>query len=251
MPSKRMRWWKGVSLQVPTVVQHSKSKKPAHGWMDARIHTLLEAVDLFARPLPQLPDAPGSIFFYDCPCRILAVTSQKIHYSNHFHFQSDLLVQAVRLPVSGIYKIRGVGTVVTGRLEQGTIQPNITLTRSIQKAKPGGFGQQRNKRKPGNKHAKKNTIEDQQFKVRTIESHHLPLKIGEAGCIIGVNIVGNNAQEVEVGDVLTAGRALLPAASFTAVVQVMLSALNFCRCFFKCNFFLPGDRGCRQFNIRH
>merc|ERR1711981_66768 len=30
---------------------------------------------------------------------------------------------AMRLPVSGIYKIKGVGDVVAGRVEQGTVKP--------------------------------------------------------------------------------------------------------------------------------
>merc|ERR1712149_68939 len=32
-----------------------------------------------------------------------------------------------RMPVSGVYKIKGVGDVITGRIEQGTIKPNTMV----------------------------------------------------------------------------------------------------------------------------
>jgi len=35
--------------------------------------------------------------------------------------------KAFRMPVSGVYKIKGVGDVITGRIEQGTLQPNLTV----------------------------------------------------------------------------------------------------------------------------
>jgi len=33
----------------------------------------------------------------------------------------------VRMPVSGVYKIKGVGDVITGRVEQGSLKPNCTV----------------------------------------------------------------------------------------------------------------------------
>merc|ERR1711933_639887 len=32
-----------------------------------------------------------------------------------------------RMPVSGVYKIKGVGDVITGRIEQGQLKPNETV----------------------------------------------------------------------------------------------------------------------------
>merc|ERR1711879_43725 len=32
-----------------------------------------------------------------------------------------------RMPVSGVYKIKGVGDVITGRIEQGTLKPNTMV----------------------------------------------------------------------------------------------------------------------------
>merc|ERR1712064_137060 len=32
--------------------------------------------------------------------------------------------KAMRLPISGVYKIKGVGDVLTGRVEQGSVEPN-------------------------------------------------------------------------------------------------------------------------------
>merc|ERR1712194_959399 len=39
----------------------------------------------------------------------------------------------MRLPISGIYKIKGVGDVLAGRVEQGIVKPN----KSVPEAKPG------------------------------------------------------------------------------------------------------------------
>merc|ERR1739848_336291 len=33
----------------------------------------------------------------------------------------------MRMPVSGVYKIKGVGDVITGRIEQGTLKPNLQV----------------------------------------------------------------------------------------------------------------------------
>merc|ERR1712087_552809 len=35
--------------------------------------------------------------------------------------------KAFRMPVSGVYKIRGVGDVITGRVEQGCIKPGVNV----------------------------------------------------------------------------------------------------------------------------
>merc|ERR1712188_99468 len=60
----------------------------------------------------------------------------------------------LRMPVSGVYKIKGVGDVITGRIEQGTLKPGVTLAfaptavtgkcfsiemhhKSVEKAMPG------------------------------------------------------------------------------------------------------------------
>jgi elongation factor 1-alpha len=38
-----------------------------------------------------------------------------------------ILDKPMRMPVSGVYNIRGVGDVITGRIEQGTLAPNVTV----------------------------------------------------------------------------------------------------------------------------
>merc|ERR1712178_658846 len=50
-------------------------------------HTLLDCLDQFVQPAKRDPDKP------------------------------------MRLPVSGVYKIKGVGDVITGRVEQGAVKP--------------------------------------------------------------------------------------------------------------------------------
>merc|ERR1719482_1229831 len=44
---------------------------------------------------------------------------QKLHVDTLF----DVLDEMARPPVPGIYKIKGVGDVIAGRVEQGTVKP--------------------------------------------------------------------------------------------------------------------------------
>ena len=66
-----------------------------------------------------------------------------------------------RMPVSGVYKIKGVGDVITGRVEQGTISPGVNV-----KFYPTGCG--------GN--------------VFSIEMHHKSVEIANCGDNVGVNV---------------------------------------------------------------
>merc|ERR1719356_1576864 len=67
------------------------------------------------------------------------------------------------MPVSGVYKIKGVGDVITGRIEQGSISPND----AIGFAPSGVTG-----------------------KAFTIEMHHKNVPKGSVGDNVGVNVKG-------------------------------------------------------------
>merc|ERR1712154_245093 len=69
--------------------------------------------------------------------------------------------KAFRMPVSGVYKINGVGDVITGRVEQGTIKPGVNV-----KFYPTGCG--------GN--------------VFSIEMHHKSVELASCGDNVGVNV---------------------------------------------------------------
>jgi len=103
----------------------------------------------------------------------------------------------VRLPVSNIYNIKGVGQIICGRVEQGTIRPGDII----------GFA-------PSGLRGKK---------VFQIEQHHKQLAEAGPGENIGMSIKGISKDEkVEVGDVIYVEKEgiLNPVKEFTALVFV-------------------------------
>merc|ERR1712079_978672 len=81
-----------------------------------------------------------------------------------------------RMPVSGVYKIKGVGDVITGRIEQGALKPNEVV----------GFAP--------------SGIEGKAF---TIEMHHKQVELAQVGDNVGVNVKGLPKDNLpKVGDVM-------------------------------------------------
>merc|ERR1719479_795584 len=76
-----------------------------------------------------------------------------------------------RMPVSGVYKIKGVGDVITGRIEQGVLKPNESVGFA-----PSGI----------------------QGKAFTIEMHHKNVDEANTGDNVGINVKGLP----KVGDVM-------------------------------------------------
>merc|ERR1719199_1157292 len=78
--------------------------------------------------------------------------------------------KAMRLPVSGVYKIKGVGDVLTGRVEQGGVEPGKEVlflpTHTDSTACPG--------------------------KIFTVEMHHKKIEKGMSGDNIGMNVKNLN-----------------------------------------------------------
>jgi len=106
----------------------------------------------------------------------------------------------LRMPVSGVYKIKGVGDVITGRIEQGQLKPN----QICQFAPTGCEG-----------------------KAFSIEMHHKNAEEANTGDNVGVNVKGLPKEKMpRVGDVMYLKNDPLdknpPAtcASFTAMVFV-------------------------------
>lgn len=103
----------------------------------------------------------------------------------------------LRLPISGIYNIKGVGQIICGRVEQGTVKPGDII----------GFA-------PSDFKAKK---------VFQIEQHHKQLTSAGPGEVIGMSIKGLAKEEiVQVGDVMYIEKEnlLKPVKTFTALVFV-------------------------------
>ncbi|MHA1589909.1 MAG: translation elongation factor EF-1 subunit alpha [Candidatus Njordarchaeales archaeon] len=113
-----------------------KEKSPNMPWYDGP--TLYEALDLLEPPKPMI-DKP------------------------------------FRLPIQKVFKIKGVGTVVTGRVETGKLKKGDSVI-----IQPLG----------------------KQSVAQSIEMHHEPLEEAVPGDNVGVNLKGISADEVKRGDVM-------------------------------------------------
>eukprot|EP00488_Nonionellina_sp_1-RS-2012_P000782 TRINITY_DN123_c0_g1_i1.p1 TRINITY_DN123_c0_g1~~TRINITY_DN123_c0_g1_i1.p1 ORF type:complete len:241 (-),score=85.18 TRINITY_DN123_c0_g1_i1:23-745(-) len=105
-----------------------------------------------------------------------------------------------RMPVSGVYKIKGVGDVITGRIEQGIIAPGVVV-----KFYPTGCS----------------------GKAFSIEMHHKNVESASCGDNVGVNVKGlpkdnmpRSGDVMAIDDVKVDPFPPRQAASFNALVFV-------------------------------
>merc|ERR1712153_224828 len=108
----------------------------------------------------------------------------------------------MRLPVSGVYKIKGVGDVLTGRVEQGSVKPGEEVkflpTHTASTACTG--------------------------KVFTVEMHHKRIDAGTSGDNIGMNVKALNKDNMpRVGDVMVykTDETIQITKNFTCQVQIL------------------------------
>jgi elongation factor 1-alpha len=109
---------------------------------------------------------------------------------------------AMRVPISGIYKIKGAGDVLTGRVEQGTVKRGEEViflpTHTAALACEG--------------------------KVFSVEMHHKSVPQATAGDNVGLNIKGLKKENMpRTGDImiLKSDKTLNKTKNFTAQVQIM------------------------------
>jgi elongation factor 1-alpha len=110
--------------------------------------------------------------------------------------------KAMRLPISGVYKIKGVGDVLTGRVEQGEVKPGEEVMFLPT-------------------HTQVNPCTG---KVFTVEMHHKRVEAGMSGDNVGMNVKNLKKENMpRVGDVMVYAKDTTLAASsnFTAQVQVL------------------------------
>jgi len=127
---------------------------------------------------------------------------------------------AMRMPVSGIYKIKGVGDVLAGRVEQGVVKPGeeVVFLPTNSAGNPC------------------------QGKVFTVEMHHKRADFANPGDNVGLNIKGLEKQNMpHSGDVMIYKKdtTLSQVKSFNAQIQVLdipgeikigYSPIGFVRC---------------------
>jgi len=112
------------------------------------------------------------------------------------------IAKPLRMPVSGIYKIKGVGDVITGRVEQGVVRPKDVVK----------FPPTDSKSKPC------------EGSVFSVEMHHKSCPQAGPGDNVGLNVKGLSKDNMpRVGDcmVLKSDVSLKPCKSFTAQVQIL------------------------------
>jgi len=126
----------------------------------------------------------------------------------------------MRLPISGIYKIKGVGDVLAGRVEQGVVKPGEEVIFL-----------------PTNTAANPCT-----GKVFTVEMHHQRVDQGSPGDNVGMNIKGlDKGNMPRTGDVMVykSDTSLKACKDFTAQIQTLdipgelkvgYSPIGFVRC---------------------
>merc|ERR1711966_628247 len=126
----------------------------------------------------------------------------------------------MRMPVSGIYKIKGVGDVIAGRIEQGLVKPNEEVIYMPTHTPANACG----------------------GKVFTIEMHHTRHEVAKPGDNVGLNIKGLDKQNMpRVGDVMIYKKdtTLDRCGQFTAQIQTLdipgeikigYSPIGFVRC---------------------
>merc|ERR1711967_39457 len=128
--------------------------------------------------------------------------------------------KAMRLPISGVYKIKGVGDVLTGRVEQGSVEPNneVMFLPTHTSVNPC-IG-----------------------KVFTVEMHHQRIDAAAPGDNVGLNIKGlDKGNMPHTGDVMIykSDDTLKAVADFTAQIQTLdipgelkvgYSPIGFVRC---------------------
>jgi len=126
----------------------------------------------------------------------------------------------MRMPISGIYKIKGVGDVLAGRVEQGMVKPNeeVVFMPTHSSSNPC-FG-----------------------KVFTVEMHHKRADSAQPGDNVGLNIKGLDKQNMpRSGDVMIYKKdtSLAQCGEFNAQIQVLdipgeikcgYSPIGFVRC---------------------
>jgi len=136
----------------------------------------------------------------------------------------------MRMPISGIYKIKGVGDVLAGRVEQGTVKPGEEVVFMPT-------------------HTASNVCAG---KVFTVEMHHKRADAAGPGDNVGLNIKGLDKQNMpRSGDVMIYKKdgTLKHIASFDAQIQVLDIPGEIKKGYSPIGFVRTGRSACRISNL--
>jgi elongation factor 1-alpha len=142
-------------------------------------------------------------------CDVICQDGAKVHVDTLLDCLNNMVqppvrdpAKATRMPVSGVYKIKGVGDVITGRVEQGIVKPDDKVS----------FVPTDTSNLPC------------KGKIFTVEMHHKNYPVANAGDNVGLNVKGlDKVNMPRVGDVMVqqADSSLKVVGQFTAQVQIL------------------------------
>jgi elongation factor 1-alpha len=164
---------------------------PLSGWMGDNLITKSDKMTWF----------PG--------CDVVTQDGSKVHIDTLKEALNDYVQQParvtdkpMRMPVSGLYNIKGIGSIITGRIEQGTVNSGDEVfflpTHTAANKCPG--------------------------KVFSIEMHHKSVKQASPGDNVGLNVKNLNKDNMpRTGDVMILQKdtTLKVCKEFTATVQIL------------------------------
>jgi len=140
---------------------------------------------------------------------VVNMEKQKVHIDTLYDCLDKMVClperkesEEMRMPVSGVYKIKGVGDVITGRVEQGKVSPGdecLFLPTHTSALPCTG-------------------------KIFTVEMHHKNVPAAHAGDNVGLNVKGLSKENMpRTGDVMIFKKdgSLKACQSFTAQVQIL------------------------------
>jgi len=143
-----------------------------------------------------------------CPDRgTITVSTLAEAFEKVFRVPQREINKELRMPVTGLFKIKGAGDVVTGRIAQGALQAGRDI------CFVGSSSVQGTRVSHG--------------KVFTCEMHHERIDAPSAGDIVGLNIKGIDKQHFpQVGDVICSAASPPKAARRVSAQIMILSVAN-------------------------
>jgi elongation factor Tu len=135
-------------------------------------------------------DHPADPEFNGCIDELLAVLD---HY---IPAPARAVDKPFLMAVEGVYSIEGLGTVATGKIEQGRVTAG-------DRVEILGLG------------------EAVESVVTSVEEFHRPKPLAEAGENVGVRLRGVKAEQVQRGHVIVAPKSILPHSRFNAEVYAL------------------------------
>jgi len=178
----------------PDFIKESVPMLPISGWMGDNLIKKSEKMDWWKGQDITVPDGPNKGKLHvdtllDCLEKMVYLPTRNLD-------------SAMRLPLSGVYKIKGTGDVLTGRVEQGLVKPGQEVVFIPTHTKANACG----------------------GKVFTVEMHHKQMTEAGPGSNIGMNIKGlPKGNMPRVGDImiLKTDTSLAPVKSFVCQVKIL------------------------------